>query len=37
MGVEVTTRLIENIVITTKDLKDRKKLLDGRTVENKGK
>ena len=42
VGVEVTeatpTRPVENVVITTKDLQDRNNLLlDGRTVENKGK
>ena len=32
------TRPVENVVITTKGLHDRKNLLlDGRTVENKGK
>ena len=32
------TRPVENVVITTKGLQDRKNLLlDGRTVENKGK
>ena len=44
VGVEETevtstpTRPVENVVLTTKGLQDRKKqLLDGRTVENKGK
>ena len=32
------TRPVDNIVITTKGLQDRKKqMFDGRTVENKGK
>ena len=32
------TRVVENVVITTKGLQDRNNLLlDGRTVENKGK
>ena len=32
------TRLVENVVITTEGLQDRNNLiLDGRTVENKGK
>ena len=32
------TRPVENVVITTKGIKDRNNLLlDGRTVENKGK
>ena len=39
--IEVTstpTRPVENVVITTKGLQDRNNLLlDGRTVENKGK
>ena len=39
--IEVTstlTRPVENVVITTKGLQDRNSLLlDGRTVENKGK
>ena len=41
LGAEVTstpTRPVENVVITTKSLQDRNNLLlDGRTVENKGK
>ena len=33
-----TTRLVENVVITTKGLQDRNlRILDGTTVENKGK
>ena len=33
-----TTKPVENVVITTKGLQDRNNLLlDGRTVENKGK
>ena len=41
VGVEVTsvnTRPVENVVLTTKGLQDRNiQLLDGTTVENKGK
>ena len=41
VGVEVTlspTRPVENVVLTTKDLPDRNiRILDGRTVGNKGK
>jgi hypothetical protein len=42
VSIEVTsvtsTRPIENVVLTTKGLQDRNiQLVDGRTVENKGK
>ena len=38
VGVEVTSRPVENFAITTKDLQDRNlHILDGTTVENKGK
>ena len=32
-----STRPVENVAVTTKGLQDRNLLLDGRTVENKGK
>ena len=38
VGVEVASRTVENVVLTTKGLQERNiQMLDGTTVENKGK